>query len=112
MPQWIVPPPLGGLLDNSNASGNAFGNWFSALAGASGDVKKSQATAIDDGVPVMPIAPSDHPNFSSGLPSRIDALAGIDLQNPNRFAPRPLDDGPRGVYRDDPVESWKLQRRR
>ena len=111
MPLWTTPIPLGGLLDNSNASGN--GNWFTSLGGVLWDGKKPRASAIDSGVPVTPIAPpSDNSNFSGGLQGRIAALAGIDPQNPNQFALPPLDDELRGFYRDDPVQPWILQRRR
>jgi hypothetical protein len=48
MPLWTAPPPLGGLLDNSNAAGNGDRNWFTALAGnsfsrtgGSGDARSS-----------------------------------------------------------------------
>jgi hypothetical protein len=50
-------------------------------------------------------------NYAGGLLGRFAALAGIDLQNPNRPAP-PLDDPLPGFYRDDPVQPWTLQRRR
>jgi hypothetical protein len=108
--QWIIPAPLGGL--DYSASGNGFGNWFSALAGASGDGEKPQASAIDGGLRVAPDASSDNPNFLGGLPGRIAALAGIDPQNPNQFALPPLDDELRAFYRDDPVQPWTLQWRR
>jgi hypothetical protein len=114
MPSWITPLPLGGLLNNSNASGN--NDWFNFLAGLalqnptrsaplppqSGGkperslgrriVDPSQASAVDTRAPAAPLAPSDDPNFSGGLLGRFAALAGVDPQNPNQPAPPPLDD--------------------
>ena len=71
--------PFGGLLDNSNASGNDDRNWFTG--------GKSRAPVIDASVPASPIVSTDDPNFSGGLLGRPVALAGIDPQNPNQPAP-------------------------
>ncbi len=130
MPLWTTPPPLGGLLDNSNAAGNNDRNWFTALAGnsisptgGSGDTRSSPtpepqqsqgptpayiqeylqylsqlngnhswASVFDPGVPAAPFDVSDPTPFSGGLQGRLAALAGIDPQNPNQFAPPLLDD--------------------
>ena len=92
MQLWRTPVPLGGLLNNSNASGNDDRNWFTTLGGLSWHGSKSRAPVGDAGVPALPIDSTDHPNFSGGLPGRLVALAGIDPQNPNQPA-SPLDDG-------------------
>jgi hypothetical protein len=130
MPLWTTPPPLGGLLDNSNAAGNNGRNWFTALAGnsfsptgGSGDTRSSptpepqqsqgpalpyiqeylqylnqmngnnpRASVFDTGMPAAPFDVFDPTPFSGGLPGRLAAVAGIDPQNSNQFAPPPLDD--------------------
>jgi hypothetical protein len=113
MPLWSTPLPLGGLQNNSDASGN--NDWFDFLAGLAlrkppppapplqtggkperslgrRIVDPSQASAVDARAPAAPLAPSDDPHFSGGLPGRLVALAGIDPKNPNRAASSPLDD--------------------
>jgi hypothetical protein len=119
-----LPSSVWGLPDNSDASGNW--DWFNFLAGigsrnptqpapspqAPGSklarylgrriVDQSQASVFDTSAPAVPFVPSDNPNFSGGLLGRVAALAGIDPQNPMQPAPPPLDDGLRGLYRDDP----------
>jgi hypothetical protein len=113
MPLWTTPPPLGGLLNNSNAAGN--NDWFNFLAGLALQnptppapplqtggkperslgrriVNPSQASAVDARASAAPLAPSDDSNFSGGLLGRFVALAGVDPQNPNQPAPPPLDD--------------------
>jgi len=92
MPPWRTPLPLGGLLDNSHASGNDDRNWFTTLGGLSWDGSKSRAPVIDAGVPASPIDSADNPIFSGGLLGRFAALAGIDPQNPNQLALSPPDD--------------------
>jgi hypothetical protein len=51
-----------------------------------------RASAFDPSVPAAPFDVSDPTPFSGGLPGRLAAVAGIDPQNPNQFAPPPLDD--------------------
>jgi hypothetical protein len=106
--------PLGGLLNNSSASGN--GDLVDFLAGlvsrnptqpeppqqTAGSMperrlgrrilNQSPAPAYDPGAAAAPLAPSDDPNFSGGLLGRLAALAGIDPQNPKRPAPPSPDD--------------------
>jgi hypothetical protein len=94
MPLWTTPVPIGGLLDNSNASSNI--DWFTALAGASGSDKKSPASVFDNGAPAVPIVPSDDASFSGGLPGRLAAfLAGT--MNEAQTPPPPLQDGAQGI---------------
>jgi hypothetical protein len=124
-----LPLPLGGLLDNSNASGND--DWFNFLAGLAFQnpaqpapppqtgsepvrslgrslVNQSQASVAR--APAAPLAPSDDANFSGGLLGRFAALAGIDPENPTQASQSPLDDELRRFYRNDPA--WLLQLRR
>jgi len=70
------------------------------------------APVFDPSTPAAPLVPSDNPYSPGGLPGLIAAAAGIDPQNPNQFAPPPLDEGLRGFYRDDPVQPWFVQGRR
>jgi hypothetical protein len=182
-PEWPFPPPIWGLPDNSNASGNSDGDWFTSLAGvldgaksgaslgrgsghssprrapqiAQGstpsplleyiqslkqlDGNKPQASAIDTRAPAATLVPPDEPNFMGGIAGRIAALAGIDPQNPdqfappvggvlgglagrlaalagiapqnpNQFAPSPQDNQLRGFYNDDPTQPWFVRGRR
>jgi hypothetical protein len=76
------------------------------------DGKNSQASVFGTSAPPVPLAPSDAQNVSGGVLGRVAALAGIDPQNPAQLAPPPLDDQPRGYYRDDPVQPWFVQRQR
>ena len=64
----------------------------------------SPASVSDIGAPAGPIVPSDHPYSPGNLADWIAALAGVDRQNPNQFAPPPLDDGLRDFYRNDPTQ--------
>ena len=104
MPQWTTPVPLGGLLENSNTSGDS--DWFNLLAGlvsrnstqpeqpqqtASSKperrlgrrvINQSPAPAYDPGAPAAPLAQSDDANYSGGLLDRFAALAGIDPNQP------------------------------
>jgi hypothetical protein len=127
-----LPLPLGGLLNNSEASGN--GDWFNHLAGIAPRnstqpapppgaskparslsrtiVDQPQASAFNTAASAAPLAPSVDPNFSGGLLGRIAALAGIDPQNLTQPAPPPIDDQLRGFYRDDPMQPWFVRRRR
>ena len=114
MPRWTTPLPLGGLLDNSKASGNDDRNWFTSLGGITPEnpnlpappeqiggsrpvrflgrriVDPPQASAFDTGAPAVPLVPSDDPNFSGGLLGRLAAvLAGIDPENPEQAVSQP-----------------------
>jgi hypothetical protein len=51
------------------------------------DANQLPVSPIDNGSPAAPLVPSGVANFSGRLPGRIAAIAGIDPQNPNRFAP-------------------------
>jgi hypothetical protein len=112
MSEGLLPPPVWGLPDHSNASGD--GDWFNFLAGIASrnsaqppldegtqGISSSKrvprltrvngnnsAPAFDSGASAAPLAPSVDPNFSGGLLGRLAALAGID---PNQPAP-PLPD--------------------
>jgi hypothetical protein len=114
MPEWTSPVPLGGLLDNSKASGDS--DWFNFLAGLVSQnstqpevpqqtagsmperrlgrriLNQSPAPAYDPGAAAAPLASSDDPNYSGGLLGRLAALAGIDPQNPNQPSAPPPDD--------------------
>src|SRR5207249_2524296 len=71
----------------------------------------SQPLASDAIAPAVPLALSDSPGFSGGgLPGRIAALAGIDLQDPMQLAPPPTQDGLHGFYRDDLLQPWQDRR--
>jgi len=70
------------------------------------NAKLSPASATDPSAPAAPLVPSDDANFSGGLLGRLMAVAGIDPQNPDRYATPPQDDELRTFYRDDPVQPW------
>jgi hypothetical protein len=110
-PNRPLPLPVWGRgpVADPGASGDA--SWSPAPDAVAGNRNKSQA-AVDASAPAAPIAPSDHSYPLGGLPGLIAEVAGIDPRNPTQFAPPPLDDGLRGLYRDDPVQPWTLQRRR
>ena len=128
MSQFLLPPSVWGLPDKSDASGN--GDWFASLAGIASQnppqpasppgagrpvrylVGQSQAPVADASAPAASVAPSNEPNFSGGLLSRLAALMGVDPENPTQLAPPPLDDQLRGFYRDDPLQPWFAQRQR
>jgi hypothetical protein len=76
MPSWTMPPPLGGLRNNSSASGNNDG--FNLLAPAS---------AFDTGTPAVPFVSSGDANYSGGL---LGMFAAPDGSDPNQ--PAPADD--------------------
>jgi hypothetical protein len=71
---------------------------------------QTQASASGESVPEAPLVPADDSIFFGGLLGRLTALAGINPQNPERFAPPPQDDVLRGFYRDDPKQPWLLGR--
>jgi hypothetical protein len=109
MPSWTTPPPLGGLFNNSNASGN--NDWFSLLTGlasrnlpqpapplqTAGSIperrlgrsilNQSPAPAYDPGAAAAPRAPPVDANYSGGLLGMYAALAGTDPQDQNQPAP-------------------------
>jgi hypothetical protein len=109
MPSWITPPPLGGLLNNSNASSDSDG--FNLLAGlvsrnppppappqqTAGSIperrlvrkilNQSPAPAYDPGAAAAPLAPSVDANYSGGLLGMYAALPGTDPRDPNEPAP-------------------------
>jgi hypothetical protein len=95
--------PLGGLSDNSSASGN--NDWFNLMAGLVSQnpappapplqtdsmperwlgrrvVTPSPASVFDRGAPAVPFVLSDAPDFSGGLLGKFAALAGTDPQKP------------------------------
>src|SRR5258708_16292802 len=72
----------------------------------------SPASEFDPSTPEASTVPAGNPYFPVGLPGLIAAIAGIDPQHPNQFAPPPLDEGLRGFYRDDPVQPWFVRGRR
>jgi hypothetical protein len=109
MPLWTTPPPLGGLLNNSNAAGDNDG--FNLLAGlvsrnptqleppeqTAGGIperrlgrrilNRSPAPAHDSGAVAAPLDPSGDANYAGGLLGMYAALAGTDPQDPNQPAP-------------------------
>jgi hypothetical protein len=103
MQPW-TDAPVRGAPDNSVASSNDNRNWYTPLGGLLWDGNRSRAPAIDASVPASPIVSTDNPDYSGGLLGRFAALAGFDPQNPNQFAPPPLDDGLRDFYRNDPTQ--------
>jgi hypothetical protein len=109
MSTWPFPTPLGGLPDNSDASGNGRGNRFTFLAGGSGDSRESEASVFDTRASAVPFVPSGNPNSVSGLANRIAALAGAASVNPALPAPPPQDDAPRELYDGDPTQPWFVQ---
>jgi hypothetical protein len=106
MPLWTTPPPLGGLLDHSGASGN------DGRSTPLGGVPNGKKSATGGGVPAAPIAPTDNPYPAGGLAGWLATLAGVDPQNPTQAAPPPLANGLRDYYRDDPVQPWLLRGQR
>jgi hypothetical protein len=112
MPSRITPPPLGDLMNNSDAADNNDG--FNLLAGlvsrsqtqpeppqeTAGNIpqrrlgrrilNRSPAPACDSGAAAAPLAPSVDANYSGGLLGMYAALAGTDPQDPNQ--PVPPDD--------------------
>jgi hypothetical protein len=70
---------------------------------------QAQASVLDTSTPAT-LVPSDDSNFSGGLLGRMAALMGVDPQNPDQLAPPPQDDALRGLYRDDSLQPWTLQR--
>ena len=106
MPSWTTPPPFGGLLNNSNASGN--GDLVDFLTGllprnptqseppqqTAGSIPErrlgrstysvSPAPAYDPAAAAPPLAPFDDANYSGGLLGMFAAAAGND---PNQSAP-------------------------
>jgi hypothetical protein len=112
MPSWTTPPPLGGLLNDSNASDN--NHWFNFPARLvfrnptppapplqTGSMPErrlgrrtysvSPASVFGTGTPAVPFVSSDDANFLGGVFRRFAALAGID---PNQPAPPSPDDEP------------------
>src|ERR1700730_14020344 len=109
MPSWTIPPPLGGQLNNSNASGDS--DWLKLLAGldsrnstqpepsqqTAGSIperrlgrsilNQSPAPAYDPGAAAAPRGPSVDANYSGGLLGMYAALAGTDPRDPNQPAP-------------------------
>jgi hypothetical protein len=109
MPSWTTPPPLGGQLNNSNASGDS--DWLKLLAGLASRnstqpeppqqtadsiperrlvrkiLNQSPAPAYDPGAAAAPLAPSVDANYSGGLLGMYAALAGTDPQGQNQPAP-------------------------
>ena len=59
-----------------------------------------------------PLAPSDSVGFSGGLPGRIAAIAGIDPDDPTRFARQPGEGELNSFVGDGPFPPWTLQRKR
>jgi hypothetical protein len=112
MPSWTVPPPLGGLLDNSNAAGNNDGfNLLARLVARSstplepppqtaGSIPErrlarvtrsvSPAPADDPRALAAPLVPSDDANYVGGLLGMFTGKPGFDPQSSNQ--PAPLDD--------------------
>jgi hypothetical protein len=106
MPTWTTPPPLGGLLNNSSASG--IGDMVDFLTGlwprnpaqleppqqtadsiperrlGRSTYSVSPASVFDTGAPAVPLAPSADANYSGGLLGMLAAPAGSD---PNQPAP-------------------------
>jgi hypothetical protein len=111
MPSWTVPPPLGGLRNNSSAAGN--NDAFNLLAGlvsrnptppeppqqtadsiperrlGRSTYSVSPASAFDTGAPAVPFVSSSDANYSGGLLGMFAALAGSD---PSKPAPSPDDE--------------------
>jgi len=109
MPSWTIPPPLGGQLNNSNASGDS--DWLKLLAGldsrnstqpeppqqTAGSIperrlgrsilNQSPAPAYDPGAAAAPRGPSVDANYSGGLRGMYAALAATDRRDPNQPAP-------------------------
>lgn len=113
-PSMTPPLPLGGLLNNSNLSGND--DWFKGLAGlvlqnsawpdppqqTAGSMPErrlgrrtyslSPPSVFDTGAPAVPFVSSDDAHYPGGLPGRFAALTGLDPQNPDQLASLPLGD--------------------
>ena len=106
MSTWPFATPLGGLPDDSNASGNGSGSWLTFLAGGSGDSREPDTSVFDTRASAVPFVPSGNSNSVSGLADWIAALAGVASVNP---APSPQDDAPRELYDDDPMQPWFAQ---
>jgi hypothetical protein len=104
MPSWTTPPPLGGLLNNSSASGN--GDLVDFLAGLASrnqtppeplqqtadsiperrlgrrTYSVSPASVFDTGAPEVPFVSSGDANYPGGLLGMFAALAGSDPKQP------------------------------
>jgi hypothetical protein len=108
MPSWTTPPPLGGLLNNSSASGNndgfnfptglVFRNSTPAEPPLQADsiperrlarrtYSVSSAPAYDPGAAVAPLVPSDDANYWGGVLGRFAGKPGFDPQSQNPPAP-------------------------
>lgn len=83
MPGGPLPPPIWGLPDNSDSSGN----WFTRLAGATQEPLGPMLGP--PGGTAVPFASSSNPDTMGGLAGRIAALAGIDPENPDQPVPPP-----------------------
>jgi hypothetical protein len=119
MPSWTVPPPLGGLRNNSSAAGNNDGfNLLARLVSRSstplepppqtGDsiperrlaraTRSTSPAPAYDPIAAAPLVPSDDANYTGGLLGMFAGKPGIDPQDPNQPAPP-----------DDEQEQAKLQ---
>jgi hypothetical protein len=110
MPPWTTPPPLGGLLNNSNASGNGdLVDFLTSLVPRNPTPPEppqqtaetiptrrlgrsaysvSPASVFDTGAPAVPFVSSDDANYAGGVLGKFAAPAGGD---PDQSAP-PDDD--------------------
>jgi hypothetical protein len=87
--------------DDPSLSGGLPGRIAAVLAGID---------PLNQSQPARSLLDADSLNSSRGLADWIAALAGVDPQSPDQFAPSPLEDGLRDFYRNDPA--WLLQVRR
>jgi murein DD-endopeptidase MepM/ murein hydrolase activator NlpD len=88
-------PPA--YLGEYQSFGDRFGDWTSSPAGDA---------PLNSPQPASQSVLPDQLNSPGDLAGWIAALAGIDPQNPNRFAPTPQNDQLRGFNRNDPLQPW------
>ena len=80
---------------DQNPPGLGAADWIASLAGVD---RQNPTQPASSGVLASPIDPAENANYSGGLPGRYLALAGLDPENPNQFAPT-----------DDEQDQAKLQ---
>ena len=84
--------------------------YLSRVNAARAQAARSASDAAD--AYSAPLAPSDSVGFSGGLPGRIAAIAGIDPDDPTRFARQPGEGELNSFVGDGPFPPWTLQRKR
>jgi len=84
--------------------------YLSRVNAARAQAARTASHAAD--ASAAPLVPSDSAGFSGGLPDRIAAIAGIDPNDPTRFARLPSDAELNSFVGDGPFPPWTLQRKR